>query len=185
MNIRVDAQRHRQVLLKAAREVFLLQGITAPLELVIEQSGLGRATLYRHFPDRASLALAVGLETLDSLALYAATNQDSDVSLQDLFEQLVRSQTANPFLADVWRVASSRADEVCQLIDRFCALFEAPVRQAIADGTCRPDLKPADMFLIVAMLGASNREPDSDARQRMVERMKELIGDGLWPRPLR
>lgn len=183
MNIRIDAQRHRQALLKAAREVFLLHGITAPLELVIARSGLGRATLYRHFPDRAALALAVGSQSLDSLALLVETG-DGSASLQDLFDHLVRSHTANPFLADVWWVASSRADEVRQLIDRFRALFEAPIHRAIAEGTCRPDLKPSDMFLVVAMLGTSIREPDSEARQRMVERMRELIGEGLWPRPL-
>lgn len=182
MNIRIDAQRHRQALLNAAREVFLSHGITAPLELVVEQSGLGRATLYRHFPDRASLALAVASESLDSLALCAETEGGGCVSLQDLFGHLARSQTTNPFLADVWRVASSRADEVRLLVDRFCGLFEAPIRQAIADGTCRPDLKAPDMFLIVAMLGTSIREPDSEARQRMVERMKELVADGLWTR---
>lgn len=160
-----------------------MHGITAPLELVISRSGLGRATLYRHFPDRASLALAVGSQSLDSLAELVETENGS-ASLQALFDHLVRSHTENPFLADVWRVASARTEEARQLIDRFCALFEAPIRQAIAEGTCRSDLKPSDMFLVMAMLGSSIREPDSEARHRMIERMRELIGEGLWPRPL-
>lgn len=179
---RIDARRHRQTLLAAAREVFLQYGITAPLELVVEQSGLGRATLYRHFPDRASLALAIASESLEDLFLHAGTEDGRCVSLQDLFSRLARSQISNPFLADVWRVASSRAEESRELADRFCTMFEAPIRHAIIDGTCRTDLRASDMFLIVAMLGTSIREPDSEARQRMVERMKELIADGLWIR---
>ncbi len=181
MNIRIDARRHRQTLLQAAREVFLQHGITAPLELVVEQSGLGRATLYRHFPDRASLALGIAAEILDALTL--ETEGGGRILLQDLFDRLVRALTSNPFLADIWRVAPNRAGDVQELIDRFCAMFEAPIRQAIADGTCRPDLVASDMFLIFAMLGTSIREPDGAARQRMVERMTELLADGLWIRP--
>lgn len=183
VNTRIDARRHRQRLLEAAREVFLQHGITAPLELVIAQSGLGRATLYRHFPDRASLALAIASETLDGLERYATTEGGRCASLQDLLRHLARSQVTNPFLADVWRVTPSRAEESRELFDRFCTLFEAPIRQAIADGICRPDLKASDMVLIVAMLGTSMREPDIDARQRMVERMEELIADGVRVRP--
>lgn len=182
MTIRTDARRHRQALLEAAREVFLQHGITAPLELVVERSGLGRATLYRHFPDRASLALAIAAQSLDALEQCARTGDGQPASLKDLLGHLGRSLVTNPFLADAWRVTASRADEARELADRWCALFEEPIRLAIADGTCRPDLQASDISLIGAMLSASIREPDDEARQRMIERMKELITDGLWSR---
>ena len=54
---RDDAATRRRRLLDAADEVFSEQGVNAPLELVIERAGLGRATLYRHFPDRTALMI--------------------------------------------------------------------------------------------------------------------------------
>ena len=45
---RPDAATRRAQLLDAADTVFTQHGVNAPLELVVEQAGVGRATLYRH-----------------------------------------------------------------------------------------------------------------------------------------
>ncbi|NEL42881.1 MAG: helix-turn-helix transcriptional regulator, partial [Xanthomonas perforans] len=52
---RPDAALRRRQILDAADEVFSEHGVNAPLELVVERAGLGRATLYRNFPDRLAL----------------------------------------------------------------------------------------------------------------------------------
>lgn len=181
-NNRIDARQHRQILLDAAREVFLEHGITAPLAHVVARAGLGRATLYRHFPDRAALALAIASDFLDMLEKCAVGANGEAASLEMLYSDLVTLQATNPFLADLWRVVTPRAEESGELFDRFCTLFKAPIRQAVAGARCRPDLKPSDMMLIAAMLGTSMREPDIEQRRQMLERIQDLIIDGLRPR---
>ena len=53
--MRADAERNRQRLLAAAREVFAERGLDVPIEDIARHAGVGVATLYRRFPTRADL----------------------------------------------------------------------------------------------------------------------------------
>jgi AcrR family transcriptional regulator len=57
--LRRDAQRNRDAILAAARQVFPEQGLEAPLEEIARRAGVGIATLYRRFPTRTELLDAV------------------------------------------------------------------------------------------------------------------------------
>ncbi len=47
--------------------VFGQHGVTAPLDLVVERAQVGRATLYRNFPDRTALIQALLQRTVDRI----------------------------------------------------------------------------------------------------------------------
>src|SRR6266511_2345437 len=53
--LRRDAQRNRDAIVAAAREVFSGQGLEAPLEEIARRAGVGIGTLYRRFPTRVEL----------------------------------------------------------------------------------------------------------------------------------
>lgn len=48
--IRADAQRNLDTLLEAAKAVFAVSGVDAPVREVAERAGIGVGTVYRHFP---------------------------------------------------------------------------------------------------------------------------------------
>jgi AcrR family transcriptional regulator len=56
---RADAQRNYDLLLAAAARVFAERGADAPLDDVARRAGVGNATMYRHFPTRSDLLVAV------------------------------------------------------------------------------------------------------------------------------
>ena len=56
---RADAVKNRRRILEAAEEVFASQGVSAPVDLVAEQAGVGVGTLYRHFPTKEALIEAI------------------------------------------------------------------------------------------------------------------------------
>jgi AcrR family transcriptional regulator len=56
---RADAQRNKQALLDAAAAVFVTSGVEAPVREIAASAGVGVATIYRHFPTRADLVVAV------------------------------------------------------------------------------------------------------------------------------
>jgi AcrR family transcriptional regulator len=60
--LRADAERNRQRLIAAAREVFAERGLHVPMEDIARHAGVGVATLYRRFPTRAHL-IAGAFET--------------------------------------------------------------------------------------------------------------------------
>lgn len=68
---RADARRNHELLVLAAREVFAEQGPDAPLEAVARRAGVGNATMYRHFPARHELLLAVYADELTALCARA------------------------------------------------------------------------------------------------------------------
>lgn len=178
---RIDARRHRQALLDAASAVFLEHGITAPLDLVVERAGVGRATLYRHFPDRVILVLALVDRSIDRLEMLVAEIPQDGATFGVLLNHLADILVKDPSLADFWRVMPSDAPERKRQLERFCAMCARPIRNAIDAGTLRSDFQPADMLLIGGMLGAVAREPDAGKRHLMAARQLHFLCRGLQP----
>jgi AcrR family transcriptional regulator len=63
---RVDAFRNEQKLLEAAAAVFVTSGVDAPVRAVAAAAGVGMGTIYRHFPTRAELVVAVYRHQVDA-----------------------------------------------------------------------------------------------------------------------
>jgi AcrR family transcriptional regulator len=68
---RVDARRNEQSLLDAAAEVFVEAGVDAPVRSIAARAGVGMGTIYRHFPTRANLVIAVYRHQVEACALAA------------------------------------------------------------------------------------------------------------------
>ncbi len=69
---RADARRNYDKLIAAAREAFTEDGSGASLEDIARRAGVGIGTLYRHFPTRQALLVAVYVEEVDALSRSAA-----------------------------------------------------------------------------------------------------------------
>jgi len=65
---RADARRNEQALLAAAAEVFVTSGVEAPVRDVAKAAGVGMGTIYRHFPTRADLIIAVYRHQVEACA---------------------------------------------------------------------------------------------------------------------
>ena len=64
--LRADAQRNRDAIIRAARETFETEGVLASLDGIALRAGVGNATLYRNFPVRDDLLLAVMQTSIDA-----------------------------------------------------------------------------------------------------------------------
>ncbi len=65
---RADAVRNRDTLLAAAGAVFVSSGIDAPIREIAGRAGVGIGTIYRHFPTRADLVVAVYRHQVEACA---------------------------------------------------------------------------------------------------------------------
>lgn len=65
---RADARRNEQSLLDAAAAVFVTSGVEAPVREIAARAGVGMGTIYRHFPTRADLVIAVYRHQVDACA---------------------------------------------------------------------------------------------------------------------
>lgn len=66
--VRADARRNAATLLDAAAAVFITSGVDAPIRDIAAKAGMGTATVYRHFPRRADLIVAVYRRQVEGLA---------------------------------------------------------------------------------------------------------------------
>src|SRR3954449_2901088 len=65
---RADARRNEETLLDAAAAIFVTSGVEAPGRDIAAKAGGGTATIYRHFPTRADLIIAVYRHQVEACA---------------------------------------------------------------------------------------------------------------------
>lgn len=65
---RADAQRNEQTLLDAAAAAFVASGVDVPVRDIATRAGVGMGTVYRHFPTRADLVVAVYRHQVEACA---------------------------------------------------------------------------------------------------------------------
>ena len=66
--MRADARRNVETVLEAAMKVFATSGVDAPAREIADKAGVGVGTLYRHFPQRSDLIVAVFRNEVDACA---------------------------------------------------------------------------------------------------------------------
>ena len=65
--LRADAERNRQRLLEAARELFAERGLDVTLDEIARHAGVGTGTAYRRFPNKDALIEALMVERFGEL----------------------------------------------------------------------------------------------------------------------
>jgi AcrR family transcriptional regulator len=193
--IRADVRRNRERLLAAARDVFVEQGVDAPLEDVARRAGVGIATLYRRFPDRHTLMRGVALDVLGRVALEAraalAAEPDAFRALSRYLHRCLdlRIAAVMPVLAGQPALAEDRERGLAALAenrelerarDELAPLYEGMVAAAQRDGLLRADVAPGDIGLMVIRLarplaGWFPRSLDDSLAHRHLD----LLLDGL------
>jgi len=178
-SIRSDAAARRALLLDAADAVFGEHGITAPLDLVVERAGVGRATLYRNFPDRTALVEALLQRTVETIEAHLQQLGERDDALFELIEGMARRIVHSPALADYWRAVDRDNPAIKAAREHILNLSAPALQRAKAAGLCRPDLELADISLISSMLGAALRGRTAEDRAALARRALELLRPGL------
>lgn len=178
---RKDAQRNREAILAAARELFA-ECADVPMYEVARRAGVGQATLYRNFPDRRDLAAALLLEHMEQLEQLAAEHADDPdaffVLLRNVVENLARFHT----VGELAREDACLGSALERKRRRVAELMKDPLRAAKGAGTVRRDLTIDDVFLVVLMVrGAIEGADGPAASAAAASRALVLVLDGLTP----
>lgn len=183
--LRADAHRNREQILGAATRVFAEQGPEAPLEEIARAAGVGIGTLYRRFPDREALILAVRRQALESLL---GEIRRSAAEEPRAWDALVRSMSYSRELRLSLRLTRPLAAPLAQRIRtdpgmqdlrrRLVAEMEGLVAAAQQEGTLRPDVGAGDVVQLFALVYRAGDRPD-DVADLAAARALAVILDGL------
>lgn len=180
--MRADARHNRALVVAAACELFLEQGIDVPLDVVARRAGVGIGTLYRRFPDRDALLRAVGEENLRRLADLAQTAQREEPDAWHALCRFLRgcaelrmgelSAKLDPHLHQRLRAGQDLHEVRQQVIAAVLRMTE----RAQADGALRSDIGPGDIALLMTV---HIYAPPGMPRGPAMERVLEIMLDGL------
>jgi AcrR family transcriptional regulator len=175
---RKDAQRNRESILHAARELFSHDG-DVPLSEVARRAGVGQATLYRHFSDRDELAAVLFGEQMDGLEELAARHEEEPDALFVVLRGLVDSLLRFHGLVDCI-TAGPRNAAMKAVLTRYNALIQRVVAGAKKAKLIRHDVTVEDVALLVAAIaGCIERQRDAASRASAAHRMLMLVVEGL------
>lgn len=179
---RRDAEENRARIVAAAREVFATAGFDAPLDAIARRAGVGRATLYRNFPDRYALGAAIfdhNLAALEALAREHRGRPDAFMTLLSaIVDQQIEAHALVPAL-----IHGRGAPDLQALARRVTRLLAAPLRRARAAGIVRGDLTLGDVLAALAMVSAAVAgDAAVGSRRRRATRALDLLTYGLVPR---
>jgi AcrR family transcriptional regulator len=145
---RADAKRNRERILETAKDAFTRDGATASLDDIARRSGVGNATLYRHFPTRDDLIEAVYRNEVERLAAAEqrfATTMPPIEALRAwmlLFIDHVSQKKLIIPAMDTVPGGSMRLMEGSRSL--IHGTFVTSVQRAIASGDLRADTDPND-----------------------------------------
>jgi AcrR family transcriptional regulator len=176
----------RERLLKTARELFYTEGIhTVPVDRLITEAGVTRATFYRHFPAKEDLVEAY----------LRATDADLRSAVAGALDRPSPQQSAAALLDLIGQVACSAGFRGCHFINASAEYPDPkdPVRVAVAEHRAwfqetvtrlaadagHPDPKYAGRVLVLlhdGALSAAGLDNPRKVRETVVRAGKELLG---------
>jgi AcrR family transcriptional regulator len=182
--LRADAVRNQEKLVSAAREVFASEGLDVALEDIARHAGVGIATLYRRFPDRESLIIAMFESKMRDIIAEARTA----LEIEDPWEAFRR------LLTSIFRtVAKDKGMRQLLLSSRYnlknaetgraelIGLMGRVIARAKVDGRLRLEIGANDIPPLVLMVGAV-ADFSAKSEPALWERYATLVFDGLAAR---
>ncbi|WP_405687099.1 TetR/AcrR family transcriptional regulator [Streptomyces sp. NBC_00057] len=179
---RADALRNRERIVTAAREMFVEFGPDVPLDEVARRAGVGNATLYRNFPDRAALThevvLAVTSRTIDRAEEATAEEADPFAALSRFVHAAAdeRIGALCPMLSGVF---DRDHPELLAERRRLEEAAEGLVARAMSAGRLRADIAVGDVLVALSQLTRPLPGTGCLDIDRFTHRHLQLFLDGL------
>nr|WP_245724968.1 TetR/AcrR family transcriptional regulator [Micromonospora citrea] len=177
---RADARRNERALLDAAAAAFVTSGVDVPVRDIAVRAGVGVGTIYRHFPTRADLIVAVYRHQIEACAeagpALLAGSDTPHAALAKWIHLFVDFLVTKHGLA-----AALQSDDAAfqtlhaYFLDRLVPVCDQLLDAAVAADEIRPDVDAYGLLRGVGNLciGAGS-DPRYDAR-----RLVDLLVAGL------
>ncbi len=179
--MRSDAEQNRARIIDVARTA-LTASSDASLNSIAKLAGVGPGTLYRHFPNREALLLAVYRqdvrELIDAVPVLLAEHPPV-TALRLWIERLAAYGRIKHGLADAMQ-AATRADLAGEHYGLVIAAITLLLEAGKAAGELRSDIDADELLLLVSFLWRTDLGTDGEARSR---HLLDLVLDGLRRQP--
>jgi AcrR family transcriptional regulator len=160
--LRSDARRNRARLIDVAAAAFRDEGLDIGVDEIARRADVGIATLYRHFPAKTDLIVAVMdlvFEELSRAATEALAADPPEQTLATFLNATLDVQCSNRGFLEAFAQHELPAEVRAGLTARALEILEPIVDSGHRTRTIRPDLDATDLLVIVRMLGVVSAQP--------------------------
>ncbi len=176
---RADARRNEKILLDAAAVAFVSSGVHVPVRDIAAKAGVGVGTIYRHFPTRADLIVAVYRHQVEACAdagpALLASSSSPHAALAQWIDLFVDFLVTKHGLAEALQSDRAAFETLhAYFLDRLVPVCAQLLDAAAAAAEIRPDTDAYELMGAVGNLCIGADNPRYDAR-----RMVELLITGL------
>jgi len=179
--LRKDAERNRQRIIEAARELFAVRGLEATLNDVAHHANVGVGTVYRRFATKEELLDAIFEDGIDQVACLAETAVQQENSWDGFVwfvEHLCELTATDRGLRQmVYSSAYGGYGVECARL-RLTPPISKLVERARDDGYLRADAEPTDMP-ILGMLAGTVSEWAGHVEPELWRRYVALLLEGM------
>jgi len=184
--LRKDAERNRQRILDAARELFAEEGLGVTLNDVAHHAGVGVGTVYRRFPEKAQLVEELfeqQIGQLVGLVEEGLADPDPWRGLTGFLRRNLEMQACDRAFRQLVLDTPEGAERVGQIRDRMFPLAAALVQRAKDAGALRDDFQAEDVPMLMLML-TTILDSARDVEPELWRRYLEIIIQGLRADPV-
>lgn len=182
--LRADARRNRERVLRTAQQLFATEGLGVSLDQIARRAGVGPGTVHRHFPTKEALYLAVATDQLRQLVAeaQALTATDDPAALFTLLSRMMANGAENAtvksaLVAAEFDLRTAAPDIAADLTRHVADLLD----RAHTAGVVRPDLTADEVMALVAGAFAAIRHTGAETNRKRSAHIAQLILDGLQP----
>lgn len=179
---RADAKRNCERILAAAKREFTRSGADASLDHIAKQAGVGPGTLYRHFPTRKDLLMAVYRSELENLAAAGSkltATMGPVEALRAWLSLFVDAIAAKQVIAPVLNTLVGDPGQTFEAsYARVREMMRSLVKRAVESGDLRPDLDAGDLLRVLVGVAYMPASPDW---QPSAKRLIDILIRGSRP----
>jgi AcrR family transcriptional regulator len=179
--LRADAERNRQRLLTAAKELFAARGVDVTLDDIARHAGVGTGTAYRRFPNKDALIealMADRIAEIGAIAQESLEDPDPWQAFAGFFERSLALMAADRGLKEVVFSPGRGRERVAHARRAIAPVVHKLVQRAVAAGVVRPDITTSDVPIMNFML-TTVVELSRDVEPELYKRYLAIVLDGL------
>ncbi len=182
--LRADAARNRTLVLAAAERLFAARGVDVSMQEVADEAGVGVGTVFRRFPTKDDLVVAVLREGIERIAALVAdaVERAADEPWQafaDCFQQVTELHARHRGLMESIGSLHAVHHELDDVRMRLLADLRELVARAQAGGELRDDVVAEDIPVLQCAISRASCMPIAAAEPEAWRRACALLLDGM------
>lgn len=181
--LRADAERNRRRVLEVAQHVFAKSGVNVPIDEIAKAAGLGVGTLYRHFPTKEALVVAIVCEDMGestkNIREAAASGEAAGEKFFSFLTRMIEGWSQKKAFMEMLHSGNVDLSELVRAKQKFHEALGKLLERAQAEGSVRGGITELEVMAVVSSTIMTLDRHDISPEGR--ERVLAMFYDGLRP----